>query len=187
MSVSLTPKQTLILWFLISEGGGALRGEVRPEPSTVDRNALEKGKLVASEKRGRALWLEVTDAGWAWANDNLNAKLPAKTQSAGPILQAWLTLLHSFLRRNGITLAEIVAPASEELGSKPAPLQERLSRAYLTAAGGAWNARVRLSELRGRLIGNCCTCSNPRSLCCIASTTSERSRTTIEKPPSNRR
>ena len=101
--------------------------------------------------RGRALWLEVTDAGWAWANDNLNAKLPAKTQSAGPILQAWLTHLHSFLRRNGIALAEIVAPAHEELGSKSAPLQERISRAYLTAAGGAWNARVRLSELRGLL------------------------------------
>ena len=54
MSVSLTPKQTLILWFLIGEGGGALRGEVRPEPNAADRKALARTSSLA-RGHGRGL------------------------------------------------------------------------------------------------------------------------------------
>lgn len=158
MSASFTPTQTLILWYLIGKGGSAWRSEIRPEPSAVDRKALEKERIITSEKRGRSIWMEVTDTGWAWANDHLDSTLPTRTRSAGPILQAWLTHLHAFLKRRGIALAEIVTSA-DELALKvveaksPAQLEDRIRRAYLEVTGGSWNQRVRLAELRRRLDG----------------------------------
>ena len=55
MNSPLNPKQILILWYLIGKGGAAWRGEIRPEPSGKDRKALEKAKIITSEKRGRSL------------------------------------------------------------------------------------------------------------------------------------
>jgi hypothetical protein len=154
MSPSPTPKQVLILWYLIGKGGAAWRGEMRPEPSGKDRKALEKAKLITSEKRGRAIWIEVTDTGWAWANDHLGATLPARTQSAGLILQAWLTHLQSFLRRQGLALADVIAVPPKQSptpGEAPIALEDRIRKIYLDATGGVWNQRVRLSELRRHL------------------------------------
>jgi hypothetical protein len=147
MSPSPTPKQVLILWYLIGKGGGAWRGEIRPEPRGKDRKALEKAKLTTSEKRGRSIWIEVTDTGWAWANDHLGAPLPTRTQSAGLILQTWLTHLQSFLRRQGLALADVIAVPPVP----PIALEDRIRKVYLDATGGVWNQRVRLSELRRRL------------------------------------
>ena len=157
MSSSLKPTQNLILWFLIAKGGNAWRSEIRPEPSAADRRSLEKAGLIAGEKRGRSLWLEVTDAGWAWANDHLDAPLPVRTQSAGPILQAWLTHLGAFLRRRGIALADVITVGSEQLPEDikagSTLIEDQIRRAYLEASGGNWNERVRLAELRRRLHG----------------------------------
>jgi hypothetical protein len=156
MSSPLAPKQVLILWYLIGRGGAAWRSEIRPEPSGKDRKALEKAKLTASEKRGRSIWIEVTDAGWAWANDHLASSLPARTQSAGPILQAWLTHLQAFLRQRGLALGDIISARAEPISaSAPStsriPLEDRIRKVYLEATGGVWNQRVRLSDLRSRL------------------------------------
>lgn len=156
MSASLKPKLVLILWFLIGQGGSAWRSEIRPAPSAADRKALEKAKLVTKERRGRRDWIEVTDAGWAWANNNLDAPLPLKTQSASLILQAWLTRLSAFMQRSGIALAELIAADEKqgEASSRSAvSIEEHIRRAYLEATGGIWNERVRLSDLRGRLDG----------------------------------
>jgi hypothetical protein len=156
MRPSLTPTQVLILWYLIGKGGAAWRGEIRPEPSGKDRKALERARITASERRGRSLWMEVTDTGWAWANDHLTSPLPTRTQSAGPILQAWLTHLQAFLRREGHALADVIAAPTKqnltraELGSSIA-LEDQITKVYLDATGGVWNQRVRLSELRRRL------------------------------------
>jgi hypothetical protein len=156
MSSSLPPKQVLILWYLIGNGGAAWRSEIRPEPTRKDRKALEKAKLTASEKRGRSIWIEVTDTGWAWANDHLASSLPAKTQSAGPILQAWLTHLQAFLRQRGFALADVITARADSCSApatrgSPLALEERIRKVYLDATGGVWNQRVRLSDLRRRL------------------------------------
>ena len=128
MSASLTPTQTLILWCLIGKGGGAWRSDVKPEPSASDRKALEKTRAITSEKRGRSLWLEVTETGWAWANDHLNAPLPSRTQSAGPILQSWLSYLHAFMRRRGIALAEIMAEVMRQTKPDDRPARNNALR-----------------------------------------------------------
>ena len=164
MSASLTPQQTLILWSLISKGGQAWKKHMKPELKPAMQRALKAAKLISVEQRHDestrrdAAWIEVTDEGWAWANDHLASPLPTRTQSAGPILQAWLTHLHTFLRQRGLALADVIAARAEptrkdaEPGS-PIALEDRIRRAYLDVTGGVWNQRVRLSELRRRLHG----------------------------------
>lgn len=161
MSASLSPTQTLVLWYLIANGGQAWLQEINPALKPSDRTALERARLIEVERRRnertrrKAQWVEVTDAGWAWANDHLDAELPAKTQAASPILRAWLTRLHGFMKRRGVALAEIVgdqtfSPQPPEL---TASLQDRIRKAYLLSSGGAWRKRVRLVDLRRTLDG----------------------------------
>jgi hypothetical protein len=185
MSYSLTPQQTLFLWYLIGKGGSWL-GDIKPELSARDRAKLETSGLITIEKRNRdaksshspaskrskrsqavtsarkrrvkASWVDATDAGWSWANDHLSSPLPAKTQSAGPILHAWLTHLGSFLRQRGLALADVIAVKGEQSSKvtdsgSSVVLEDRIRRAYLDASGGTWNQRVHLSELRRRLEG----------------------------------
>jgi hypothetical protein len=160
MNFSPTPTQTLILWFLIGCGrGSAWLSDIRPRLEAGDRKRLEQARLIVSEKRRKAstdkggkirhtnaIWIELTDAGWAWANDHLDAVLPGKTQSAGPILHAWLSHLQGFIRRRGIALAELIG--SEPPEPPIADLEERIRRACLQLTGGARHVRVHLHQLR---------------------------------------
>jgi hypothetical protein len=92
--VSLTQMQTLILWSLLAKTGCAsFQKHIKPEVTKPDRNALIQAGLITSEKRGRpGIWLEITDQGWAWAGDHLDADLPKRSIAGSAVLQAWLTL-----------------------------------------------------------------------------------------------
>ena len=151
-SNSLTPQQTLFLWDLISKGGTAWFSEVKPKPkSAATWRALERFGLILSVKRQReahnatrakkkgkatkpaaprksnALWIEVTEKGWGWANDHLASPLPTKSASAGPILQAWLTYLQAFLRQKGFALADVISSRPR----LPLTVQQSLSKTEL--------------------------------------------------------
>ena len=110
---------------------------LRPAVSGPDRDALVAAGLVSAERRGRDLWLEATEKGWAWAQDHLDADLPERAAAAS-VLQAWLTRLKTYLAAQNLTLAEFLAPRA----------RLDLRAAYLQASGGALNQRVRLSALR---------------------------------------
>jgi hypothetical protein len=157
MTVELKPNQTLILWALLAQGGGAWLKDIKPKPaSAATWQALRTARLVASGQRRddrtrrNATWLEVTDSGWAWANDHLDAEL--SKAGAAPVLQGWLTLLHRYMEQQGVALAEIVAPPhsapSQAEAEASASLEDRITRAYLDASGGAWDVRVHLHDLR---------------------------------------
>jgi hypothetical protein len=89
MTVTLTEMQTLILWALLAKTGGAsFQKNIRPEVKKSDREALVKAGLITSEKRGRpGFWLEITDKGWAWAADHLDADLPKRSVAGTAVLQ----------------------------------------------------------------------------------------------------
>ena len=121
--MALTKMQTLILWALIARpGAGALAKEIKPEVKKPDRDALEKAGLLEVSKRGRAFWLEVSDRGWDWAGENLDAALPSGSTAGCEILRAWLTRLK-------------VLPAGQEF----CPC--RRVRAQPGASGGRWPRR----------------------------------------------
>ena len=112
--MNVTPTQTLILWSLLARHGHAPQGDLVPAVKKADREALAALGLVALEKRGRSFMLTVTDRGWHWASDHLDAPLPPAFRT----LQDWLARTGQHLARTGGTLADLIGPAPE-----PAPVE----------------------------------------------------------------
>jgi hypothetical protein len=158
-------RQALIMWALLArENAGAFQyNDLKPKPSTADRNALEKAGLIEHRKVGQKIWLEVTDKGWSWASENLGHALPKKSDAGAEILRGWLVKLNEFLSARGFALADVLgsqpapsAPVNGHAGHKPivAPsisLRDRIRAAYLDATGGRFNKRALLKDIRASL------------------------------------
>jgi hypothetical protein len=151
--VALTEMRTLMLWALLTKPGGAgLQKDIRPEMKKADRDALVSEGLIASVAKSRPIMLEVTDKGWAWAGDHLDAELPKRSVYGAAILQAWLKQLKTFMAAKGFGLADLLAtPATPEPRDDYPALRERIRQSYLDATGGRLNQRVFLSVVRDRL------------------------------------
>jgi hypothetical protein len=151
--VALTEMRTLMLWALLAKPGGAgLQKDIRPEMKKADRDALVGEGLIASIAKSRPIMLEVTDKGWAWAGDHLDAELPKRSVYGAAILQAWLKQLKTFMAAKGFGLADLLAtPATPEPRDDYPALRERIRQSYLDATGGRLNQRVFLSVVRDRL------------------------------------
>ena len=151
--MALTEMRTLMLWALLAKPGGAgLQKDIRPEMKKADRDALVSEGLIASVAKSRPIMLEVTDKGWAWAGDHLDAELPKRSVYGAAILQAWLKQLKTFMTAKGFVLADVLAtPGPPEPRDDYSALRERIRQSYLDATGGRLNQRVFLNVLRDRL------------------------------------
>ena len=163
----VTELQTLVLWaLLVKPDGGGFQKDIKPQVKKPDREALVKAGLITAAKRGRpGYWLEVTDHGWAWAAEHLDARLPTRSPAGSFVFQTWLTRLKTFIESRGITLADILGPqraavrgSTQRSGERPvsspldySTIRERIRSAYLAMTGGRLNTRVLLSDLRGKL------------------------------------
>jgi hypothetical protein len=177
-------KEVLLLWAILGEGGGkdVSRSTLNdkgmlPSDDKAARDGPEARGLIKAELRAarnekgksvRSYWMTVTEAGRAWAEDNL-AAAPAKSQTAAPILQAWLARLSIFLQARNMPMTEFLgqhrgepqaklpthSPPSDLSPSPPArdyeALRARIRQAYLELTGGRFNTRALLSDLRERL------------------------------------
>jgi hypothetical protein len=157
--------QTLILWALLAKSGGAsFQKDIRPEVKKTDREALVRAGLIVTEKKGRpGLWLEISDKGWRWAADNLDADLPKRSTAGSVILQAWLTQLKAFMETRGFALADILGLPSATPPTQPVPelpprvspdydtLRGRIRKAYLELSSDRLNTRVLLKDIRETL------------------------------------
>ncbi len=121
-----TPAQTLILWCLLARHGRAPQGEVVPAVKKADREALAAAGLIAVEKSGRSFVLSVTDRGWHWAGDHLDAALPP----AFRVMQDWLARLGGHLEQSGRTLADFIgAPPEPAEPAETAPKKASAKKA----------------------------------------------------------
>src|SRR5258708_7032250 len=146
--------QTLILWALLAKGGQGYARDLRPPVKAPERKALVAAGLVASEKKAKgALWLEVTDKGWAWAPEHLGDELSSGTTNGTFVLRDWLIRLQAFMRARDLSLAEILVPAADDAPQVPSPasLRECIRNAYLQVTDGTFNKRVLLSGIRAAL------------------------------------
>ena len=158
-----TPQQrALILWALLArENAAAFQNELKPEPDKADRDVLKEDGLITWQKHGQRIWIEVTDKGWDWAADHLDAALPAKSNAGSDVLRAWLIRLKQFMEARSLALADILGPqnAPEPMDGPPAKpvtldyaaVRKRVRDAYLEISGGRLNTRVLLRDLRGKL------------------------------------
>jgi hypothetical protein len=164
--MNLSQTQVLILWALLAKGGSSAAKELKPEVKRPDREILLKAGFITSERRaGGAIWLEVTDKGWAWAADNLSAPLPNRSMAGSAILRDWLERLQAFMRAKDITLAEVLGPQATTAADGPElsreagkqipdgefeALRQRIRKTYVEVTGG-FNKRALLKDLRKRL------------------------------------
>ncbi len=180
-----SPKQTLILWWLLSAGGGAFVGEIKPNLDAKDRRALEAAGLLRIEKRlyqkrgakraSQSMYAELSDFGWMWAHENLDAEISARSPASAPILRRMMTKLKAHLSCSGDSLASFFneettvfseAPRSVAEGnllsrgdpaehSSTTPELEESSReirdACLLQAEGRTGVRVYLADIRRAL------------------------------------
>jgi hypothetical protein len=187
-SDSRAGKEVLLLWAILGEGGGnevsrsALNDKgMLPSDDRAARDGLKARGLIRAEKRtsrnekGRSVsgyWMTVTETGRSWAEENL-AAVPAKSQAATPILQAWLARLSIFLHARNIPMTEFLGqrrgvgrePRTERTITPAVPshpslsppandhdaLRARIRQAYLELTGGRLNTRALLSDLREKL------------------------------------
>lgn len=153
-----TKMQTLILWALLAKTGSASAlKDIRPEVKKADREALVSAGLVVSEKRGRDLWLTMTDKGRAWAANHLDADLPTHCPAASVVLQGWLTQLKAFMEVRNVALLDVLSPQpGADAQPKPRPLaypdiRQNIRKAYLQLTRGRFNTRAHLSDIRRKL------------------------------------
>lgn len=173
MGEKLTGWEALTLWALLAEGGKSywtplLKKKMISKDHAADREALKRKGLIATEKRsgkGKGIWMEVTEAGWRRAGENLSVKLPT-TQTSSAVFEAWLLQLERFLHAKDLPLAEFFGSTAASSGDNETALigerpqwgsldyeamRRRIRDSYLAATGGQFNKGVPLSDLRERL------------------------------------
>ena len=153
MSYSPTPLQTLFLWRLLVEGGEGFKNQMKPELGAKDRRMLENSGLIVSEprkvpgkKRGRPLFITLTERGWEWAASHLDAEISTRSNAAAPVLHAIMTRLKSHLQCQQVSLADFLCDQAS-----PGDIASRVRQAYAHLSGGRWGVRVRLADIRAAL------------------------------------
>ena len=158
-----TPYQTLFLWRLLSCGGSGFQNEMKPQLPAKERASLERAGLISTEPRRksqaghrnvRANFITLTDLGWQWAAEHLDAPISTRSTAAAPILQSIMGRLKSDLQRHERSLAEFISGTEPNLNPKHVdnrPVPDRVRAAYRELTGGRFVSRVRLADLRTRL------------------------------------
>lgn len=108
----------------------------------VSEGLIELTSLPRPNKGSRA---EITEKGWAWAQQNLDAEI-SRSNLAAEALEAVLGYLKRFLEMRELALSEIIQPAPLE--PCPMTLDSRIRETYFRLSGGRSGVRVRLSDIR---------------------------------------
>lgn len=168
MNDQLTTAEHRLLWALVASGGEGFNDDLGA--SKKPRESLKRARLIEVETRKRqarkkkvpALYLRLTDAGWARCNRDMAWQKPRGT--AERFLNALLQRLKVLFERQSAvaSLADFIVNSSPETASSSAPptgnevtpspgLDTRIRAACLELGGGREAVRVRLADLRKRL------------------------------------
>ena len=169
MSFKPNPMQVLFLLNLVFKGGKSRMSEIKPKLSPVSfRKQLIENGLIKEEKQKRIIFTTVTEKGWDWADNNLDAEFSTGSNASKFALMELLPKLKNFMQKNSIFLAEILCDAGAsgkktlktKLPKTELPvenydtttLEEKIKQAYFKVAKSQWNIRVRLYTLRKELV-----------------------------------
>jgi len=143
--MSNEPQERLVLLRLALEGGETKNTDFKPDLKKQDRDRLVNAGLIEAEKRrppkgGRAaLYLVLTDEGWAWLAEHLDGELPPQAKPVRT-LQKLLACLKAHLDARGYSLADfITGPPSATKPGSPADIEKLIELAYLRLSGGRAN------------------------------------------------
>jgi len=167
-----SPIQTLALWSLFfTDQAPPMQSKLKPKLDPKQRKELIDAGLITLKKKGRASYVFLTEKAWAWASDHLDAPFSHTTNAAAPFASL-LSTLKKYMTAQGIPLVEMLNPSEtissdEKKALRPTPekapgatagggndehREQRVKRAYLEASGGQWDVRVRMADMRKKLM-----------------------------------
>lgn len=156
MTYEPTPVETTRIFALLGRGGSALQKELKPAFEKSHREALVAAGFLVTRKdkaANNAYRVELTDAGWNWAQGHLAAPC-SLTGGASAILRDWMAALARYVATSNVSLFEILCARSAEPAAdpQPAPLTfEQVRAAALALGAGQAHVRIRLKDLRRNL------------------------------------
>jgi len=151
MSFHPTPRQALAIWRMLFLGETPMAGVVAErlgKRGRVERDQLVKEgiiELTRLPRPRRGSRAEITEKGWAWAQQNLDAEV-SRSNLAAEALEALLKHLKRFLEMRELALSEIIQPS--QAPPVKADLEGQIRETYSKLSGGRSSVRVRLSDLR---------------------------------------
>jgi DNA-binding PadR family transcriptional regulator len=154
MNHEIKPLELLFLWRLAVAGGGDWLKDIKPDPESPARKRLQADGVIEQEKRkspsgrGTALFVSLTDKGWGWLGNRLDADLTTRTQAGTEVLHRLLLRLKTFIDQNQISLGDLILPDAAEAAGDEQNLEDRVAKAYFSLSGGQRNVRVRIADLR---------------------------------------
>lgn len=163
MPVQLTARDRVLLMTLMALNEEVSNPELKKRAGLslerANRERLTVLGLVASIKRGRSLWYELTDKGWAWCEKELSHPAPPRSDTGTRGLYAVMAGLSRYLARAGLRSSDVFGQVDEAGNGVPVPvdhpghgrsLAERIRAVYWELADqpGDW---VSLTPVRGRL------------------------------------
>lgn len=172
MNYQPTTAEHRLLWKLVANSGEGFNNDIAADKGP--RDSLQRARLIEVEKRARqsgkrivqAIYLRLTDAGWAWCNQNMSWLKPRG--KAEQFLNTLLQRLKIVFERQvtASSLADFInnsAPATSDLPTTPTKstpptetprdtkLDIRIRAACLELGGGREAVRIRIADLRKRL------------------------------------
>lgn len=157
MKIDLKPIEILFLWRLAVSGGGDWKKDIKPDLEAPARGRLESAGLIEKEKRkspsgrGTPMFISLTDEGWRWLSDHLDAELNTTSSAGNGVLQRLLGRIGRYLEKAGVSLGDLMLSTGEPMAGGPVSLEDQITRAYGEISDGKANVRVRLSDLRAAL------------------------------------
>jgi hypothetical protein len=118
MSFSPTSAQVLFMLGLVFGKREPRVSDARPQLPAGQMKTLESHGLIRLERRGRSSHLILTEQGWAWAQEHLDAPITPAGAAPGVVLAALLPHLKAFLDAKGGGLGEFLR-SSQALAEDP--------------------------------------------------------------------
>jgi hypothetical protein len=172
MSYQPTTAEHRLLWRLVAHSGEGFNDALEVDKGP--RDSLQRARLIEVEKRTKqsgkrkvqAMYLRLTDAGWAWCNQDMSWHKPRgkAEQFLNTLLQRLKVLferqvaaasLADFINSSGPATSTLPATPKERAAatgtSRDTKLDGRIRAACLELGGGREAVRIRIVDLRKRL------------------------------------
>jgi len=154
MNHEIKPLELLFLWRLAVAGGGDWLKDIKPDPESPARKRLQANGVIEQEKRkspsgrGTPVFVSLTDKGWGWLGNHLDADLSTRTQAGTEVLHRLLVRLKTFIDQKQISLGDLILPGETDETVGGDNVEDRVTRAYFSLSKGQTNVRVRIADLR---------------------------------------
>jgi len=154
MNHEIKPLELLFLWRLAVVGGGDWLKDIKPNLESPARKRLQADGVIGQEKRkspsgrGTAFFISLTDRGWGWLGNHLDADLSTRTQAGTYVLHRLLLRLKTFIDQKQLSLGDLILPGETVVPGGSHNVEDSVTKAYLVLSKGQTNVRVRIADLR---------------------------------------